>query len=190
MGVVMQAQEFGSGGFGLFGSSLRSRLRHRDGNLGRGDGGSSLIRRWLGLRRRRVQAVFEQGANVTLHLLQLVELQGRVDDGEYVACAGSFIDEHAMSVARDLLFDLEQTFALEHDGENIRGRNVAWVVQLDQLAQEGLGILPLNRINRGRRRSIDAMPIGDEAFAVARALAVLLLPAGLANVRAPEIGFL
>ena len=95
-----------------------------------------------------------------------------------------------MPVAHELFFDLEQPFAFEHDGENIPGRNIARVVQLDELAQERLGVFPLNRIDVGLGCEVNTLPIGDEPFAVTRALAVLLLPAGFANVGAPEIGFL
>jgi len=142
------------------------------------------------LRLGRVQAVFKQGGHVALDLLELVELQGRVDDGEHVARRGLFINKYPLAVAHDLLFDLQQALSFQHDGENITGRDVTRVVQLDQLPQEGLGVFPLNRIDGSRWRGIDAMPIGDEAFAVARALAVLLLPAGLANVGTPKISFL
>src|ERR1019366_3866247 len=70
------------------------------------------------------------------------------------------------------------------------GRDITRVVQLDELAQERLGVLLLNRLHAGHGRGIDTLPIGDEAFAVTRALAVLALPAGLANIGAPKIGFL
>src|ERR1035437_7575270 len=125
-----------------------------------------------------------------LDLLELVELQGRVADSENVAGAGLFIDKDALPVAHDLLFDLQQALAFEHNGEDITGRDITRVVQLDELAQERLGVLLLNRLHAGHGRGIDTLPIGDEAFAVTRALAVLALPAGLANIGAPKIGFL
>ena len=89
-----------------------------------------------------------------------------------------------------MLFDFEQTLAFEHHGQDIGGGDIARIVQLDQLAQQRFGVLPLNGVNPRHGRFINAVPIRDEAFAVARAVAVLLLPAGPADVRAVEIGLL
>jgi hypothetical protein len=41
----------------------------------------------------------------------------------------------------------------------------------------------VNRIRRRRGRFVNALPVGNETFALARTVAELALPAGLANVR-------
>ena len=50
-------------------------------------------RLWLGLRRWRIQPVFEQGRDLVLDLIELVELQIGIDDGENVAGFSMFVDE-------------------------------------------------------------------------------------------------
>ena len=100
------------------------------------------------------------------------------------------IDKHALALAHDLLFDLEQALAFQHDREDVARGNVMRVIQLDQFPQERLGGFLLDGIGRGRRRFIDALPIGNEPFALARPITILLLPAGGANIRAAEIRLL
>jgi hypothetical protein len=55
--------------------------------------------------------MFEQGGDVALDLLKLIQLQGRVDDGEHVARCGLFVDENPLAVAQELFFDFEQALA-------------------------------------------------------------------------------
>src|ERR1043165_9741677 len=64
------------------------------------------------------------------------------------------------------------------------------IVQLDQLSQQRFGRFFLDRFGDGRRRLIHALPVGNETFAVLCALAVLGLPALLANIRPAKLRFL
>src|SRR5712671_2599548 len=80
---------------------------------------------------RRIQTVFEQGGDIVLDLLKLIEVQVGINDGEYVAGRGLFVNENAVSVPLELLFDFEQTLAFEHHGQDISGGDIARIVQLD-----------------------------------------------------------
>src|SRR5207245_1622346 len=65
------------------------------------------------------------------------------------------------------------------------------IVQLDHLPQQRFGVLLPDRVGRGgRRRLIDPLPVRNEPFAVAGAVAVLRLPAWVANIESLEIVFL
>jgi hypothetical protein len=55
---------------------------------------------------------------------------------------------------------------------------------LDQLPEQRFGVFAVNRF-RGRR-FVSALPVGNEPFALARVIAELVLPAGFANVQAPQ----
>jgi hypothetical protein len=48
----------------------------------------------------------------------------------------------------------------------------------------------LNRVYRCRWDFVDTLPVGNEPFAFAGAIAVLLLPARLADIKSEEGGFL
>src|SRR5215831_10976339 len=50
---------------------------------------------WLRLRCGRVQAMLQQGGDVMLNLLELIELEIGINDREQVAGACLFINEHA-----------------------------------------------------------------------------------------------
>jgi hypothetical protein len=145
---------------------------------------------WRGLRRWRIQAVFEKGSDVPLDFLELVELQIGIDNGENVARDWMFVNENALAIPDNLLFDLEQALSFEHDCENVSCWDVLGIVEFDQFAQQGLGSFFLNGFVGRRRRVVDTMPVRQEAFAIARALAVLLLPAGLADIGTAEFGFI
>jgi len=74
-------------------------------------------------------------------------------------------------------FHLEKTFALKHDGEDVTNSAVLGLAGGDQFAEEILGGFPLNGFRRRRRRRmINTVPLRNEPFAVARALAVLRSP--------------
>jgi hypothetical protein len=62
------------------------------------------------------------------------------------------------------------------------------VVKLNEFAQERFGGFFLDGLGLRDGSFIDPLPIGDETFPVTAAVAVLLLPAGLAEVEAMEIG--
>ena len=85
---------------------------------------------------RWIEAVFEQGGDVVLDLLKLIEVQVGVNDRKDVAGRGLLVNENAVAVALELLFDFEQALAFEHDGQNICGGDVTGVVQFDELAQQ------------------------------------------------------
>src|SRR5208337_3471625 len=73
----------------------------------------------------------------------------------------------------------------------ISGRNVMGVVEFDQFAQERLGGFFVNGLRSWRCRGlVNALPIGDEAFAVTSPLAELLLPTPVADVGTAETAFL
>src|SRR5207249_904747 len=145
--------------------------------------GRSLGRGWM-------KPVFEKRGHVALDGLELVELQIGINDREQVARGRLLIDENPLPIAENLLFDFEEALAFEHDRQDVTGGNILRIVQSDKLAQQRFGGLSLNRIGRRRWRLIDALPIGDKAFALARTLAVLLLPARGAHIAAAEVGFL
>jgi len=145
---------------------------------------------WSRLRSRWIKAVFKEGSDVVLDCLKLVELQVRVDNRENVARNRMLVNKNALAIADNLLFDLEKALAFEHDRENVAGGNVLRIVQLYQFAQKGLGRFFLNGFIWRWRGLVNAMPIRDEPFALARSVAVLLLPARLADVGTPKCGFL
>jgi hypothetical protein len=83
---------------------------------------------------------------------------------------------------------LRKTFALKHDGEDVTNSAVLGLAGGDQFAEEILGGFPLNGFRRRRRRRmINTVPLRNEPFAVARALAVLRLPAFFADIHADEL---
>ena len=133
--------------------------------------------------------MFQQGGNIVLHLLELVELQVRIGDGEHVPGFGLLVNEDALAVPRQLFLHLDDSLSLQHHRENVTRRNITRIIQFDEFAQQRLGGVFLNRFRRGHGRLICPLPIGNKSFAVARAVAVLLLPAGFTNIRAPEILF-
>ena len=114
----------------------------------------------------------------------------RIGDGENVARGRLFVDEDPSSIADDLFFNFQDALAFEHHGEDVTGGRVLRIVLFDQLSQQGFRRFLLDRIRRRRRCKKNALPIGDESLPVCGSVAVLLLPAGLANVRAPEVGLL
>ena len=76
--------------------------------------------RWVWSRRLGwVEAVFKEGGHIMLNLLELVELEVRVDDGEDVAGFGLFVDEDAVTVANKLFLHSKEAFAFEHDGQDV-----------------------------------------------------------------------
>src|SRR5581483_9347051 len=85
---------------------------------------------------------------------------------------------------------LEQALALKHDRQDIAGGQMARVIQLNELSQQGLGRVLLNRLRFRLWNFIDSVPVGNKALALAAAFAVSGLPATAANVEAPELLFL
>ena len=134
--------------------------------------------------------MFEQSRDVALDLFELVQMQGRVNDGEHVSALRLFVNENPLPIAHDLLLHLENAFPLQHHGENECRRDVMRIVLLDEFSQKRLRGFLFDRFRRRRRRLIDALPIGDETLSIARAFAELLLPARSANIRPAECGFL
>ena len=82
---------------------------------------------------------------------------------------------------------LEHALAFEHDGENVTGGRVTRVILLDELSQQRLGGVLVNRVGGRRGRLVNALPVGNEPFALARAVAELALPARFAHVHAAQI---
>ena len=80
--------------------------------------------------------MFEQLGNVALNSLQLVELQIRIGNSEQVPGFGLFVNENSVSLANKLFFYFKKPFALEHDREDVTGRNVMRIIQFDDLAQK------------------------------------------------------
>src|SRR6185503_10885020 len=118
-----------------------------------------------------------------LHGFELIQLEVRVRDGEQVARLRLFVKEHPPALALDLFFHFEDAFALEHYREDESRRGIPGIVQFDELSEQRLGVLFLNGLGwRGRRRFVDALPVGDEPLAVARAVA-FALPARLAQIQ-------
>jgi hypothetical protein len=150
-------------------------------------GGRWFHRRNGSFRWRRIQAVLQQLRHVALDSFELVQMQIRVGDGENVTRPRLLVNEHALAVADNLLLHLEDALAFEHHGEDERGGRVARVVLLDELAQQRLGGLLLDGVHRRQRHLKNALPVRDESFALARAVAELILPAGFANVHAAQI---
>ena len=112
-----------------------------------------------GLWGRWVKAVFEEGSDVPLDGLELVELQIGINDGENVTGGRLFVNENALAIADDLLFDLEEALSFEHDGQDIASGNVLGVVEFDELSQKRLGGFFLNGFVRGWRGVVNAMPV-------------------------------
>lgn len=100
-----------------------------------------------------------------------------------------FVNEHARAVANQLLLDLQNPFPLQHDGQDVTGGRVLGIILLNQLPQQRLGGLFLNRFRHRRRAFIDTLPMRNEPAPVLR-IGKLALPAGGANIRAPELRFL
>jgi hypothetical protein len=122
---------------------------------------------------------------VVLDLLQLIELESGIGDGENVAGPGVFVDEKAPVIRVDLLFNFQDAFAFQHHGQDVADGVILGVLGFNQGTEEGFGGLLLNGINGGGGRGvIDALPLGDEAFAFAGAIAELGLPASGADIEA------
>jgi hypothetical protein len=119
----------------------------------------------------------------------LVELQIGVNNRENFTGGRLLVDENALAIADNLLFDLEQALSFEHHSQDVAGGDVLRIIELDEFAQKGLGSFFLNRFIRRWRRVINAVPVRYKPFAIACAVAVLLLPAALANVGTAEFGF-
>jgi hypothetical protein len=132
--------------------------------------------------------VFQQLRHVVLDGFELVQVQVRVGDGKHVARLRLLVNEDALAVADDLLLHFQDSLAFEHHGEDERGGRVARVILFDELAQQRLGGFLLDGVHHRRRRLENALPVRDEAGAVGGIAGELLLPARLADVRAPQIG--
>jgi hypothetical protein len=111
--------------------------------------------------------MLEEVSNLALDSIKLVQLESWVGDCKDVPGLGLLVDEDPLSIPEDFLFDLEQAFAFQHDGEDVSRGAMAGVLQLDQLAQKRFSIFLLDGIGWGCRRLVDAVPIGDEALALA-----------------------
>src|SRR6266481_5046493 len=133
--------------------------------------------------------MLEQRRDVSLDRLELIELQVGIDNGKNITRVWLLINKHALPVTNDLLFYFEQPLAFQHDRQDIPGRNIVWVVLLNQFSQERFGGFLLDGVGSRQRRLVNTLPIGDETFAVAGAVAVLLLPAGAADIGAAEVRF-
>src|SRR5665213_2462721 len=73
------------------------------------------LNRWGG----RVDPVRQEVGDRPLDFFQLIELKIRVGNGKDIAGSRLLVNKNAMAIALDLLFDFQQAFALEHDGQNI-----------------------------------------------------------------------
>ena len=135
---------------------------------------------------RRIQTMFQQRRHVALDGLELVQAQVRIGNGEHIAGPGLLVNEHALAVADDLFLHLEHALALKHDGEDVTGGRVTRVVLLDQFPQQRFGGVLVYRISGRRRRLVNSLPMRDEPGPAARVAGILLLPARLADVRAPQ----
>jgi hypothetical protein len=132
--------------------------------------------------------MFEQLGDVALDLFELVEVQVGVGDGKDVAGFGLLINEDAAAFAEDLLFHFEDALAFEHDGKDVTGGRMLRIVLFDEFAEQGFGGVFLDGLDNGRGRVENGLPMGDKAFAVAGAIAELVLPAVLADIHAAEFG--
>ena len=132
--------------------------------------------------------MFEESGHIVLDLLELIELEVRVDDGEDVPGFGLFVDKDAVTVAHELFFHAQEALAFEHDGQDVARGNIVRVVKFDEFAEERFGGFFLDGLGLRDRSFIHPLPVGDETLPIAAAIAVLLLPAGLADVEAMEIG--
>ena len=107
----------------------------------------------------RVKAMFKESSDVSLDGFKLVELQIGVNDGENVPGGWVLVNENALAIAHNLLFDLEEALAFEHDGEDVAGGYVVRIVELNELSQKGLGVFFMNRFVWRRGRVVNAVPI-------------------------------
>ena len=130
--------------------------------------------------------MLEQFAYIALDCLQLIELEIWIDNREQIARPELLVDEDTLAVPVELFFNFEEPLAFEHDRKNISRGNKMRIVQLDDFAQKGFGRFPLNRIESRSRGFINSLPVRDEAFAIARSVAELFLPAGLADIEAAK----
>ena len=131
--------------------------------------------------------MFQQRGHVVLDLLELVQPQIRIGNCEHITGPGMLINEYPLAIADDLLLHLEHAFAFEHHGQNEHCRRVSRVILFDKFAQQRFGGLAVNRV-RGRRGGfVNALPVGNESFALPGAVAELVLPAGFANVHAAQM---
>ena len=131
--------------------------------------------------------MFEQRGHVALDGFELVQPQVRIGNREHIAGPGLFVNEHAFAVADDLFLHLEHTLAFEHDGEDVTGGRVTWVVLLNQFPQQRFGGVLVNRIGGRSRRLVNSLPMRDEPGPAARVPGALLLRACLADVRTPQL---
>jgi hypothetical protein len=141
-----------------------------------------------GLRGGRIQPVLQQISDIALDQFQLIQAQVGIGNGKDVAGLGLFVNENAVAIADELLLDLQDSFAFEHDGQDITGGRVLRIVLLDELAQEGLGGLFLDGVGDRRRGLVNALPMGNEPAATL-GIGEFILPAGGADVGAAEFGF-
>jgi hypothetical protein len=110
-------------------------------------------------------------------------LQAGIRDGEDVTGLRLLVHENALLIAFELFLHFEDAFAFEHHGQDVGRGGVLRIVRLHDFSQERFGVLLLNRLRRrGRRRFINALPVGDESLAIGRSFTMLLLPASLAQV--------
>jgi len=72
--------------------------------------------------------VLQQMGNIVLDLFKLVETQVGVRDRENIPGFGMLVDKNALPRFLELLFDLEQPLAFEHDGQNKSGGGVTGLV--------------------------------------------------------------
>ena len=129
--------------------------------------------------------MFEEQANVTLDIIELVQAEIGIRDAEEIAAFSVFINEDALALLDDLGFDLEEPFAFEHGSEDEAGGAVFGLIRFDQFAEKRFGIFLLDRIRwRGDGRVVFALPIGNKAFAIGGSLAELRGPAFGADVQA------
>ena len=103
--------------------------------------------------------MFKESSDVSLDGFKLVELQIGVNDGENVPGGWVLVNENALAIAHNLLFDLEEALAFEHHGEDIASGYVLRIVELDEFSQKGLGVFLLNRFIRRRGRVVNSVPI-------------------------------
>src|SRR5256885_3037669 len=91
--------------------------------------------RWRDLVRGS-KSILQQRRDVSLHRIELVQLQTWISDREQVACPGLFVYENTMSIPDQLFFHLEHALPLEHHRQNESCRPVLRIVGLDHFAQE------------------------------------------------------
>jgi hypothetical protein len=133
--------------------------------------------------------MFEQRGDVMLNLLQLVELQVGIDNGEQITSPGLLVNENAPPIANELFFDFQLALAFEHHRQDVTCGNEPRVIFFDKFAEKGLSSLALDGLDRSAWGLIDALPVGDEAFPVTNTVAVLRLPTPLAYVGTLELRF-